>query len=170
MFVNLETLEAINRNELQAEFPDTSFPPEISAENLLDLGYGLLEYDPAPDLGLGESLAAGDVRREGDRVVRGWTIVPPTEEQLKSIFEQAVQGKLDGAAQGRGYDSVSTAISYAEEPAVPKFQNDGKAFRAWRSLVWAYAYEQLAKVLAGDRARPTVDEFLGELPILELAA
>lgn len=170
MFANLETLEIIGRAELQAKFPDTSFPPEITTENVLDFGYVVLEYDPVPDLGLGESLNAGDVRRDGDRVIRGWTIVPPTEDQLKSLFEQAVQGKLDSAAQGRGYDSVSTAISYAEEPAVPKFQNDGKAFRAWRSLVWAYAYEQLAKVLAGEREQPTVEGFLLELPALELEA
>lgn len=83
-------------------------------------------------------------------------------------FEQAVQAKLDGAAQAARYDSIATAVSYAEEPAVPKFQNDGIAFRAWRSLVWAYAYEQLALVLAGGREQPTVDEFLAELPALEL--
>lgn len=83
-------------------------------------------------------------------------------------FERAVQGKLNGAAVAAKYDSIENAVSYAEEPAVPKFQNDGKAFRAWRSKVWAYAYEQLALVLAGERAQPTVDEFLLELPLLEL--
>jgi hypothetical protein len=87
-----------------------------------------------------------------------------------STFEHAVQAKLDGAAVAARYDSIATAVSYAEEPAVPKFQNDGIAFRAWRSLVWAYAYEQLAKVLAGEREQPTVGEFLLELPVLELPA
>lgn len=87
-----------------------------------------------------------------------------------AVFEQAVQSKLDTAAQAARYDSIATAVSYAEEPAVPKFQNDGIAFREWRSLVWAYAYEQLAKVLDGERTQPTVDEFLLELPVLELPA
>lgn len=168
MFVHLETLEVINRAELQTAFPDTSFPPEITADNLSGLGYAVLEFDAVPDLALGEHLEPGDVRREEDRAIRAWTVVAPTEAELSSLYEQAVQSKLDAAAQANGYDSISTAISYAEEPAVPKFENDGKAFRAWRSRVWAYAYEQLAAVKGGERTQPSVDEFLQELPALEL--
>ncbi|WP_346829445.1 hypothetical protein ABDX87_20040 [Pseudomonas abietaniphila] len=170
MFANLETLSVIDVYQLQGEFPDTSFPPDLSSETLSDFGYVVLEYDPVPQLGLGEHVEAGEVRREGDRVIRGWTIVPPSESELTSLYEQAVQAKLNGAAQDRGYDSISTAISYAEEPAVPKFQKDGKAFRAWRSMVWAYAYEQLAAVKAGEREQPSVDAFLQELPTLDLPA
>lgn len=85
---------------------------------------------------------------------------------LSGTFEQAIQAHLDAAARRRGYDSIATAVSYAEEPAVPKFQEDGKAFRAWRSLVWAYAYQELAKVKAGEREIPTLDAFLAELPAL----
>lgn len=85
---------------------------------------------------------------------------------LTGAFEQAIQSHLDAAAKSRGYDSIATAVSYAEEPAVARFQNDGKAFRAWRSLVWAYAYQELAKVKAGEREIPTLDAFLAELPAL----
>lgn len=168
MFANLKTLAIVTRSGLQAKFPDTSFPPEISSETLSDFGYAVLEFDPVPELGLGERAEAGEVRlAEDDRVIRGWKITKPTEAELTSIYEQAVQAKLDGAARDRGYDSISTAISYAEEPAVAKFQNDGKVLRAWRSSVWEYAYAQLAAVKAGEREQPTVDEFLGELPVLE---
>lgn len=90
------------------------------------------------------------------------------QAEITATFEQAIQARLNEAAIAARYDSIATAVSYAEEPAVPKFQNDGKAFRAWRSLIWAYAYEQLALVLAGGREQPTVDEFLAELPALEL--
>ena len=120
---------------------------------------------------------------EGDEVARwtgsGWEklaaapeIDPyvPTAEEVAKAYELAVQARLDAAAIAARYDSIATAISYAEEPAVPKFQNDGKAFRAWRSLVWAYAYEQLAAVKAGERTQPTVEDFLLELPELELPA
>ena len=93
-----------------------------------------------------------------------------TEEQaqqaLTAAFEKTIQGHMDAAARARGYDSIATAVSYAEEPAVPKFQEDGKAFRAWRSLVWAYAYQELAKVKAGEREIPALDAFLAELPAL----
>lgn len=94
--------------------------------------------------------------------------IAAAQAAVMAEFERAVQGKLNGAAVAAKYDSIENAVSYAEEPAVPKFQNDGKAFRAWRSKVWAYAYEQLALVLAGERAQPTVDEFLLEMPLLEL--
>lgn len=87
---------------------------------------------------------------------------------LRARFEQAIQNQLDNAARARGYDTISNAVSYAEEPAVAKFQEDGKAFRAWRSLVWAYAYQELAKVEAGKRKVPEVSDFLGELPKLEI--
>jgi hypothetical protein len=95
-------------------------------------------------------------------------LVAPTVQAITEQFEQATQAKLDAAAQAQGYDNISTAISYADEPSVPKFQNDGIAFRTWRSLVWAYAYEQLALVQSGGRGQPTVDAFLQELPALEL--
>ena len=72
------------------------------------------------------------------------------------------------AARAARYDTIAMAVSYAEEPEVPKFQRDGIAFRAWRSLVWAYAYEQLALVLAGGREQPTVEAFLLELSMLDL--
>lgn len=94
----------------------------------------------------------------------------PGPTEVRKLYENAAQAMLDAAASVAGYDSIATAVSYAEEPAVPKFQQDGIAFRAWRSLVWAYAYEQLALVLAGEREQPTVDEFLQELPVLELPA
>ena len=90
------------------------------------------------------------------------------QARITAEFEQAIQAKLDAAAFAARYDSIATAVSYAEEPAVPKFRNDGKAFRAWRSLVWAYAYAQLDAVKSGQRPQPTVGEFLLELPALEL--
>jgi hypothetical protein len=85
-------------------------------------------------------------------------------EELSSTFEQAIQSRLDAEARARGYDSIATAVSYAEEPSVAKFQEDGRAMRAWRSLVWAYAYQELAKVKSGQREIPALDAFLAELP------
>lgn len=87
---------------------------------------------------------------------------------LSSTFEFNIQSLLDTTAKKYGYDAISTAVSYADEPSVEKFQNDGKAFRQWRSLVWEYAYKELAKVKAGTRTIPTIEEFLQELPKLSL--
>ncbi|WP_296258454.1 MULTISPECIES: hypothetical protein [unclassified Pseudomonas] len=83
-------------------------------------------------------------------------------------YESAVQTVLDAAARQRGYDNLFTAISYADEPAVPRFQADGQAFRRWRSLVWDYAHTDLNAVLAGEKPQPDLDAFLSGLPALEL--
>lgn len=90
----------------------------------------------------------------------------PTPEQIIETMRAAIQAHMDAAAQGYGYDDIKAAVTYADEPAVPKFQSEGRAFRAWRSLVWAHAYGVLDAVQAGDREQPTADELLAELPEL----
>lgn len=92
----------------------------------------------------------------------------PTWEQQKLEFTTAVQRLLDDTAKNAGYDDIKTAISYADEPAVARFQADGIAFRAWRSRVWEKCHEQLALAEAAYPDVPTVAELLAELPVLEL--
>ena len=89
-----------------------------------------------------------------------------TPEQITAELTAAVQSHLDSAARAAGYDDIKAACTYADEPAVPQFQAEGQAFRAWRSLVWAKCYEIMADVLARSRAVPTADELIGELPKL----
>lgn len=167
---NFETLAEFSEADFRKRYPDTAFPETIENHNVGELGFAVVEAADAPALSAGETVEPGELLRKGDRVFREWKIIHASEQELASMFEQAVQASLDGAAKVRGYDSISTAISYAEEPAVPKFQNDGRAFRTWRSLVWAYAYEQLAAVKAGEREQPSLDGFLAELPALDLPA
>ncbi len=167
---NLETLVEYSETDFRKRYPNTAFPETIENHNVAELGFAVIEATDAPTLSAGETVETGELRRKGDRVYREWKIIQASEQELAAMFEQAVQANLDGAATMRGYDNISTAISYAEEPAVPKFQNDGRAFRTWRSLVWAYAYEQLAAVKAGEREQPSVDGLLAELPALDLPA
>jgi len=88
------------------------------------------------------------------------------QEILTVLYEQAVDAHLDDKAKEYGYDSIKTAVTYADEPIVQKFQEEGTAFRAWRSKVYAYVYEQLDLVQSGDRDMPTIDELIAELPDL----
>ena len=74
---------------------------------------------------------------------------------IKSIAD-AIQSELDKAAQAEGYDNIFTAVTYASEPAVAKFQNDGKSFRKWRSEVWDYCYAVLAQYEADAAAYPAL--------------
>ena len=93
----------------------------------------------------------------------------PTPAQVVASYSAAVQSHLDAAARAAGYDNINTVVSYAGEPAVAKFQVEGAAFRAWRSLCWAYCYAQLAAVEAQERTQPTIEELITELPSLVLS-
>lgn len=94
---------------------------------------------------------------------------PPTEQQVIAQYTSAVQNWMDTTAKQFGYDDIGTAVTYAEEPAVPKFQLEGRAFRAWRSACWDFCYTQLSAVKNGARGMPTPQELIAELPALELA-
>lgn len=89
-----------------------------------------------------------------------------TPEQLIERFQVSIQVHMDVAARKAGYDDIKTAVTYADEPSVPKFEAEGKALRAWRSLIWVYGYEQIAAVQSGARSLPTPEELIAELPPL----
>lgn len=94
------------------------------------------------------------------------------EAELIKRYDGIVQSHLDSIARSFGYGDpnrpevspILHAISYAEEPAVERFMNEGKALRAWRSMVWVTAAGILNEVKAGTRAIPTEAELLAELP------
>ena len=48
------------------------------------------------------------------------------------------------------------------------FDDEGKAFKKWRSAVWTKSYEILNAVLDGEREIPTEEELLSELPKLTI--
>ena len=94
---------------------------------------------------------------------------PPTADQIAAARVAAVQAHMDAAAAARGYDDIKTAVTYADEPAVPRFQAEGQAFRAWRSLVWAHCHQVLDDVQSGRRAIPSAADLVAELPALHIA-
>lgn len=90
---------------------------------------------------------------------------PETPEQTKARLSRVLQALLDTTAQSQDFDNIFTAVTYADEPAVPRFQIQGAALRAWRSLVWAAGYAVMDAVLAGERPIPTEEELLAEMPV-----
>jgi len=87
----------------------------------------------------------------------------PTPAQVAAALSAAVQRHLDSTARVLGYDNILAAISYANEPAEPKFQADGMALRAWRSTVWAAANVVLNAVSVGGVA-PDAADLVASLP------
>ncbi|MDX1159423.1 hypothetical protein GOL34_30950, partial [Sinorhizobium medicae] len=78
----------------------------------------------------------------------------------------AIQAHLDAKARERQYDGIQTAITYRGDPN-PQFSAEGEALFAWRSAVWTYSTAELVKVLAGERAEPSLEEFMAELPAFQ---
>lgn len=98
-------------------------------------------------------------------------IPEPTVEEIQAQIQKqltdAVQRVLDAKAQELNYDSCLSVCSYIDT-GVQKFDDEGKAFRAWRSAVWAKGYEILAEVQEGKREIPSEEELIAELPELTI--
>jgi hypothetical protein len=100
----------------------------------------------------------------------------PTKEQLDSISDTSaqklrlkqsgelmIQKILDTTAQEYGYDNILTAISYAMNPAVSKYMEEGQAFGDWRSLMWEKFYQ-----LIEDDSVTTLDDIRQSLPEINI--
>lgn len=87
------------------------------------------------------------------------------KSHLIGQYESSAQSNLDSVAQSWGYDSVVSAVSYANS-TIAQFKAEAVALIEWRDAVWSSAYTLLANVQAGKKLAPkTVDEFLALLPI-----
>lgn len=91
------------------------------------------------------------------------------QAEITATFEQAIQARLNEAAIAARYDSIATAVSYAEEPRClsSRMTVSPSAHGArWSGRMLMNS----GLVLAGGREQPTVEAFLLELPELELPA
>lgn len=98
-------------------------------------------------------------------------IPEPTQEEqeaaLQAQYTALIQSMLDKEAQKLGYDNCNSVCTYVDT-GVQKFDDEGRAFRAWRSAVWAKGYEILAAVKAGEMEIPTEEELVEMLPALAI--
>ena len=77
-------------------------------------------------------------------------------------YDHAIQNLVDQTARERQFRDGVTLASYTASTK-PKWAAEAQAFVAWRDNVWHYAYGELAKVQAGQRPQPTVEQFLAEI-------
>lgn len=91
-------------------------------------------------------------------------------ESKKLALSAAVQRHLDEVAKAMGYDNMNSAVTYADEPAVQRFRDEGQALRAWRSLVWAACYDLLDRWSKGQVDEPNADELIASLPVFTAPA
>lgn len=92
--------------------------------------------------------------------------IRPVPMPTMEVYRAAIAAHLDAVVQARGYDSIYTAASYRDDPINPDYAAEGAAAFHFRTEVWTYANAEMKKVELGQRAQPTVDEFLCELPAI----
>lgn len=88
---------------------------------------------------------------------------PAVEFQtLVREFDYAVEAHLRDEAIAAGYTNIERACMYAA--AVNPYQAESQSFVSWAGNVWAYCRQELAKVQAGTRPTPTIEQIISELP------
>jgi hypothetical protein len=84
---------------------------------------------------------------------------PPTLAE----YTAAMQAVLDTTARARNYDGILSACTYATS-TVDKFRAEGQACVEWRDKVWAFGYDLLAQVDAGETPPPALADLATILP------
>jgi hypothetical protein len=108
-------------------------------------------------------------RGESWEVMRQEASLPPPlegEQDETARFARMkllAQARLDGDARVLGYDDILSAVTYADEPSVPRFQQEGLRLRRLRSLVWN-EHNIICEEVKGGARCPSEDEFLSRLP------
>ena len=88
----------------------------------------------------------------------------PTLADAATSLTAAVQFWLDTTAQGNGYDSIASCISYRGS-SVAQWNDDAVAALAWRDAVWQAAFQWQQNALANPPATfPTSAEVIAQLP------
>lgn len=91
-----------------------------------------------------------------------WVERVPTIDDYRAAIEEHV----DIVAAERDYSGAVSIATYVSSTN-SEWATEAQAFIAWRDAVWAYAFTELAKVMGGQRAQPTVADFIAELPVME---
>ena len=84
-------------------------------------------------------------------------------EIAMKLFEDAIEAHIDNVAREKGYRDATRLASYTVSTR-PEWAAEAQAFVEWRDDVWLHAFGELDLVMAGDRAEPTIEDFIAELP------
>jgi len=169
--INGESFEyPYTEDKLKKDFPQTSFPADLSNADLSDFGvYPVTEITKPVE---NYTKIVEEVQPENINGVwtQKWVVRNATTEelllatqQMVEQYTQAIQKHLDNTARTRNYENIISACSYASG-SHPKYSVEGRDCLQWREAVWDKGYEILNDVQAGRRLLPTIQEVINELP------
>jgi len=88
----------------------------------------------------------------------------PTDAEIRTQLEAAVDAHINATAQTKGYDNRITCALRAGY--TNPWQIEGIAFGEWMDNCYTYCYQVLADVQAATRAIPSEAELIAELPVM----
>jgi hypothetical protein len=86
---------------------------------------------------------------------------PPLGEE---DYKAAIVAMLDAKAKERRYDNALSLSTYVSSTNAA-WAAEAATFVAWRDAIWAYCYDQLARVAIRLRTQPTLGEFMAEIAV-----
>lgn len=91
-----------------------------------------------------------------------------THDQKVAVWQTVVNEYADDMARAFRFKDLAEAISYADEPEVPEYQQEGKAFRAWRSKL-RFALDTATSRIAAGLMEPfgTPEDLIAAMPPFE---
>ena len=92
-------------------------------------------------------------------------ILAPKNDKI-AVYRAAVSAHIEQTARQFGFDSVLTAVTYADEPTDELNQAYGKGLREWRSRCWEAVREAINTRQNGGEDF-SVDDLIKSLPKFE---
>lgn len=99
--------------------------------------YSIIDIDLLP---LDYILASSIFDHDNNQFIQNQDILANELKSRSISLANDIHEYMDRVAQTFGYDNLLSAVSYADESSVSKFQIEGIKFRSWRSLVWDFCY------------------------------
>ena len=180
-YAEFETLAVLSDADIRQRWPDISFPLPIEPDHVGGLGLVPVHSDPLPVIGAGEQLEPGELRRDGDRVVRGWTLKPapaPTSADVDAERDRRIsagfefggvwyQSRLPSDGKSGDWEAFSgkalealMAVMAGAQPGDLRWSDPAEDF-AWiaadnsRMPMDAQTVIELAKAASAHRSRHT---------------
>lgn len=156
--------------DLVRDFPATSFPSPLSADDLIDFDVVIVAASPQPEHNalFSYCIETTPVSIDGSWV-QAWEVVPRPFELVMRDFQDAHDAYINAPALARNYDSFATFALRASRAG--PWQADGIAFFDWMETCNSIGFGVLAEVNAGTRQPPaSIAEYLALLPVCPLDA
>lgn len=135
-------------------FPQAFYAPEIGGQTI-----------PPDAIEISDDQWQEFIDNQGWRRWNGSSVeeyAPPAPVPTIDDYRRAIQAHIDATAQSHNYDSGVTCSSYINSTN-PAWAAQAAAFVAWRDAIWAHAFTELAKVEAGTRPQPSIEQIIAEL-------